>query len=447
MKLFHFIRLLAIILFLTPIVPVLTAQDGPPQFVKDAVKAVEVLLSSDGETTIQTFIDKAMVPDQDRDRIALIERLRLMREEASGPFDDLAVEAEQDGVRLILGADGVEKQIKLVLGPEGISEIFLLATSPAIDLRRDNLRANFDLLEAEGMSGLVYIRLGGQLVFEHAFGMANKELGIPNTLNTIFGTGSRPIDYTQAAIYLLDQQSHLDMDDTIDRYFSNVPQDKRLITIRHLMTGQSGLPDFFHTKKDWDPDLAWIDRETAERRILTQKLHFTPGTEREHSHGAFVLLAALIERVTGTLYYGFIREHFLDPAKMMRTGEYGEIRGLTVSNFAAGYGRKSVGLPNIPPNWGPTSWLIKGSGGMYSTLGDLLNFYEYLRSGNVLDHQHAVAFLRPTVNVDGSDRGFELFSAYTPPGNQVYLFLNQKGDLDKMRQLFRALERLAESEQ
>jgi CubicO group peptidase (beta-lactamase class C family) len=214
------------------------------------------------------------------------------------------------------------------------------------------------------------------------------------------------------------------------------------MTISHLLNAQSGLPDFFHTNEDWDPDLAWIDRETAVARLLSEELLFEPGTEHSHSHGAFGFLAALIEIVTEKTYFNFINENFFEPAGMVRSGEYGDKKYLAISDFAVGGGPQFIGLPNIPPNWGPTSWLIKGSGGMYSDLDDLLRFYGYIRSGRVLDEEHSKVFHQPTVNVDGSDRGFELFSAYGPPNNEIYLFLNETGDRDKMRQLFRALENL-----
>lgn len=432
-------------LFLAGFAPAAMAEDGPPQYVIDAVDAVLAMLNSDGDAAIETFIGGAMIPVGDRDQKSLMERLSTMRNEMRGLREDVAVEREPNGVRLILAGGGTEKQIMMVLNPEGIADLYLLKAAPPLDLTRDTLRETLDRLEAEGMSGVIYVRLNGEVALEHAFGTANTELEIPNALNTIFGTGSRPIDYTMAAIYLLDQQGHIKLDDTIDNYFEDVPSDKRPITIRHLMTGRSGLPDFFHTESDWDPDLAWIDRLTAEKRLLSQELLFAPGKDAIHSHGAFGLLAALIERVAGVPYYDFIRENFFDPAGMNRTGEYGEARGLSIADFAAGGGPKFAGLPNIPPNWGPTSWLIKGSGGMYSTLGDLRKFYDYVRSGQVLDEQHSAAFRQSTVNLDGSDRGFELFSIYRPPNSEVFLFINAQEDRGKMRQLIHALERLVEA--
>jgi len=94
------------------------------------------------------------------------------------------------------------------------------------------------------MAGVVFVQIDGEVLLERAFGMAHEDLGIPNTLETVFGTGSRPIDYTVAAIHLLAQQGRIKLDDPITRYFDDVPADKQAITIRHLLTGRSGLPDW-----------------------------------------------------------------------------------------------------------------------------------------------------------------------------------------------------------
>jgi CubicO group peptidase (beta-lactamase class C family) len=319
-------------------------------------------------------------------------------------------------------------------------------TAPAsqLVLTRDTLGATFDRLEAEGWSGVVHVRLDGDVVLERPFGPASDALDLPVTLETIFGTGSNPIDATSVSIYLLVQQGRIRLDDTIDRYFDDVPADKHAMTIRHLMTGQSGLPDFFHTADDWDPDLTWIDRTTAERRILAQPLRFAPGEDHAHSHAAFVLLAALIERVSGQSYGAFIREHLLDPAGMTRTGFYGESLGLSLADFAAGGGPDFVGIPNIPPNWGPTSWLVMGSGGMFSTLPDLQRFYRFVRSGGVLEDQYAARYRGASASLDGSDLGFELFHAYNPRGGEVFLMLNTVRDRREFRDLTAALGRLVD---
>lgn len=418
-----------------------TAQEGPPSYIRNAVKAVEELLESEDDVAIERFIDDKMINGTGQKRIHLIEKLRTIRSETKSFRDGISVEAEPDGISMILSGNEGIKKIKIELGSEGISDLNLVKTSNPVALSSDNLGITIDSLESEGMAGVIFIAKNNKTIIKQAFGMANSDLKIPNSLNTIFGTGSRPIDYTVAAIQLLDQQNKIDLDDKLGNYFENVPADKQSISIRNLMSGKSGLPDFFHNETDWDPDLAWIDRKTAEKRIFSQELLFEPSTDQRHSHAAFVLLAALIERVSEQEYYPFIKKNFLDPAGMNRTGEYGMRKNFSIKDFASGSGPAVVGLPNIPPNWGPTSWLIKGSGGMYSTLGDLQKFYEYLRSGDLLDEEHSKIFRQTTVNLDGSDRGFELFSIYSPQGDEVYLFINSTGDHEKMHQFFRALEK------
>ncbi|MBN1186987.1 MAG: beta-lactamase family protein [Bacteroidales bacterium] len=445
----YFGQLVLTLFIFTPCGYSLNAQNQAPEFIINAVRNIERMVSSNDDAAILTLIEESMVKTANNDRNALVEKLKIIRKEMSGLVDDISVEPEQDGVLMIMSSGKVTKHLRILIDfkEEAISDLFIIDSPKPMNVTVDNLTETFDQLEKEGMAGIIYVKLNGEVVIKRAFGLANKDLGLPNTLNTIFDTGSRPIDFTVAAIQLLDQNGIISIEDKISKYFNYVPKDKSSMTIHHLLTGQSGLPDFFHTDDDWDPDLAWIDRETAVERLLCQKLLFEPGTGRSHSHGAFGLLAALIEVVSNKSYYDFIRENFFESAGMHRTGEYGEIKELTVSNFAAGGGPQIVGLPNIPPNWGPTSWLIKGSGGMYSTLDDLLKFYSYLRSGKVLDETHSKLFRQSSIQVDGSDRGFELFSAYTSPNNEIYLFLNEIGTREKSRQLFRALERLVEPQE
>jgi len=125
---------------------------------------------------------------------------------------------------------------------------------------------------------------------------------------------------------------------------------------------------------------------------------------------------------------------------MNSTGNYGELRSRSLEDFAVGSGPQFVGLPNIPPNWGPTSWLVKGSGGMYSSLPDLLNFYKLVRADEVFEEKYSQQFKKSSVTLDGSDRGFELFNIYESEGDQLYLFLNSHVDRMEMMKLFRSLE-------
>ena len=424
---------------------IINAQNGPSQYVVETIRAIENMLFSEGDAPLKSFAEERMKLDSDNSLTKTIATLREIRKSLENFNDDIAVEGETYGFRMIFSSPKGEKHLKVVLDEtiQKIQHLELLKStnSPLIKIDDNNLEKLFEDMEAEGMSGIIYLKKDGKLKIKKSFGMANRALKVPITSNTVFGIGSRPIDFTQAGIYLLVQEKKIRLQDKIGQYFNNVPTDKQSITIEHLMTGRSGFPDFFHKEEDWDPDLQWISREEAVRRLLSQKLLFAPGTDQRHSHGAFGMLAALIEKVTGMSYYGFLKKNFFDPAGMTRTGETGQRLGLSIEDFAEGGGPNIVGLPNITPNWGPTSWLIKGSGGMCSTLEDLLKFYELVRSGKVLNEKHNTIFRRGSVGMDGSDRGFELFSVYSPSRNtDVYLFINEVKNRSKMRQIIRALE-------
>lgn len=410
--------------------------------IESVAMAVEQMIDEQGTKSIEAFIDRYMAAAPDRQ--ALVKQLQHIREELKGIRDGVGLDMDEEGAILSFMSPGVEKRLRIAYDAktQRIQRLAILPPEEKLVFSRDRIDEAVQFMLDHGMSGLLYLKAPGGVLEERPFGMANKTLSVPNSSETIFAIGSRPIDFTVAAILLLDQQGELSLDDPIAQHVDGVPTDKQSMTIRHLMTGASGLPDFFDQPQDWDPDLQWISREEAVKRMMQRPLLFEPGHGNAHSHGAFGLLAAIVERKSGLSYMQFLEMHFFKPARMARTGEYGDRKDLEIVDFAEGGGPQRVGLPNIPPNWGPTSWLVKGSGGMYSTLGDLQSFYALVRHGGILDAQHAEWFLNPTADVDGSMRGFELFSVYLSPERQLYLFLNNPGKEPIRRKVFRALEEL-----
>lgn len=314
------------------------------------------------------------------------------------------------------------------------------AGEPAPEITRDNLAKVLDALGARGLDGVISVKVDGELLFRRAFGDANAGLGIPMQLDTIFGTGSAPIDYTIAGILKLAEQDELALDDPIGRYFADVPADRAAMSLRDLLDDRSGLPDFLDRPGDWDLDLAWISRDEAVHRILTGPLLFAPGTKMEHSHAGYGLLAAVIEIVSGEDYYTFLKRNFFDPAGMTRTGMYGDAAGHALNEFAEGGGPSHIGLPNIPPNWGPASWLVMGSGGMYSSLDDLDRFRSYITTGGGLAAEHASRFQGRGATLDGSDRGFEMFRSYNGSDSLITFIMTNPDPDGYYHRLFRALD-------
>jgi CubicO group peptidase (beta-lactamase class C family) len=422
--------------------PTLKAQNSPPDYMIESVRATEAMLEGSDDASIWSFINENMKVDESRDEQRLFDHLKELRAEVRDKMNNITIEPAAEGLIFTFSGSDSSVKVRMQATPEGITELKKISEEKLelYDINRESITDLFLEAEQRGMAGVVHIVKDGELLISKGFGYANKELGILNKTNTIFGIGSRPIDFTKAAIFHLEQRGMLRTDETIAAYLDDVPADKHSMTIQHLMTGRSGLPDFFHTENDSDPDLQWIDRKTAEERIMNLPLLFEPGTDRRHSHTAFGLLAILVEKISGMSYEEYLQRYFFEPTAMSKTGNYGDQRIHSLEDFAVGSGPQIVGLPNIPPNWGPTSWLIKGSGGMYSSLPDLLNFYKLVRSDEVLEAKYSQQFREPSVTLDGSDRGFELFNIYESEDDQLYLFLNSHADRMEMMRLFRSLE-------
>jgi len=430
------------------------AQGGPPPEVRAAIQSVEQMLLGTDEASLRAFVESRLASSF-RTQVAedsLLARLRAMRRAVGGRIDDVSVERTDAGLRLMLSG---ATEVTLLVALDGDARIVRLeremrAPAPpsgleaaVADLTWETLGEAMRRAEAAGFSGVMLARRDGREVLRAAYGLADRDARRRNEVNTVFGIGSTPIDFTVTGILLLGQRGLLALDDPVSKYLGQVPADKRALTLRHLMTGRSGLPDFHHVPADWDADLAWIDRATAVRRVLEAPLLFAPGAGEQHSHSAFGLLAAVIEVVSKKDYAAFTRTEILEPLGMTRTGFYGETLGLSVSDFATGYGASSVGLPNIPPNWGPTSWLVMGSGGMFSTLGDLDRYYAAMESGRLLTGEWARWGAGERVGAGGSDRGFFILRAANGRGTDVMFLMNGEGRDSGARVLSRAVERLA----
>jgi CubicO group peptidase (beta-lactamase class C family) len=135
----------------------------------------------------------------------------------------------------------------------------------------DSLDARMKWEADQGFSGVLLVARDGKTAFHKAYGMANREKRIAMRPDTILAIGSTPIDFTKAAILLLAERSKLSLTDPITKHFDEVPKDLKSVTIAHLMTGRSGLPDFHHLPTDRNRVHSWIDRAEAVRRILYQK--------------------------------------------------------------------------------------------------------------------------------------------------------------------------------
>ncbi len=419
--------------FVVPAIAQESATGPPPRQVRG--RAVEAMLESTGDASLKQFVETHLAPayrGSFESQSQLLAHLESIRKACAG-FGGVMVEpVGDDGLLLKFIRDDGEAHVMMRIDTSPPNQIVALdlqandARSQGPDVAPiawDNLDARLTEEVEHGFSGTVLAVRNGRIVLHKGYGMANRERKILNGTETIFAIGSTPIDFTRGAILKLEEQGKLATSDPISKYVANVPADKQAITIDHLMSGRSGLPDFHHVDSDADRDLAWIDRDTAMKRILGASLRFAPGDDEAHSHSAWVLLAAIVELVSKQSYIDYVRTNLFEPAGMTRTGNHEDAAKFADDQFAVGYGAQTVGKLNIPKYWGKTSWLVMGSGGMQSNPMDLYRWNQGIRAGKTLSPAQAQKYWHGGVLVGGDDRGF--FTIYNEgPGDMVILCSN-----------------------
>ena len=242
------------------------------------------------------------------------------------------------------------------------------------------------LAKAGQFSGVVVLAKNGAPVFQHAYGMADRERGVANDLETAFNLGSINKVFTQIAILQLRAAGKLDPDSTLAKYWPDYPNKEvaRRVTVRQLMRHTSGIGgDIFDSPTGGTRhDVRSLKDYLA--LFVNEPPQFEPGTSNAYSNAGYVVLGLLIERLSGQDYYAYVRDHILEPAGMTRTGSF-FVDSLPL-NTAIGY---TTGSENAPPGAPvhPNTQELPGrgssAGGGYSTAQDLIKFVQALRERRI----------------------------------------------------------------
>ncbi|MEE9130591.1 MAG: serine hydrolase domain-containing protein [Phycisphaerales bacterium] len=244
------------------------------------------------------------------------------------------------------------------------------------------------LSQEHGFSGAVLIAKDGKPILQMAVGLADFERGTPNTTKTPFNLGSGNKMFTAVAIAQLAQQGKLRLSDVISAHIPNYANKAiaAKVTIHHLLTHTSGVPDY------WDDEYEkhW-DRITSLRQMIPffagKPQAFEPGARFAYSNSNFIVLGLIIEAVTEQSYFDYVKTHIFDPLEMASTDSY--LKDGSVRNLALGYVDDSADEPGGEVVWRLARHNLKGSsaGGGYSTLQDMLRFDQALRNGTLLSSE------------------------------------------------------------
>ncbi|HET6267340.1 MAG TPA: serine hydrolase domain-containing protein [Acidobacteriota bacterium] len=280
-----------------------------------------------------------------------------------------------------------------------------------------------DLAKSDAFSGVILIAKNDQPIFQKAYGYANKNFDVPNNMQTKFNLGSINKVFTRLCIQQLIKAGKLSGDDTIGKYLPDYPNKKaaETVTIDQLLNMKSGIGDFFGPKFEATPKNQI--RKIADYLPLfaDQPLQFDPGTQEKYSNGGYVVLGAIIEKITGTDYYSYVKANIYTPAGMTETDWY--YLDEPVPNLATGYTKEDQ--PNA--KWRTNIYELPGrgssAGGGYSTAGDMLKFVVALGQGK-FGNKPAAAGHAPAFGFAGGTAGVNSVVEAIPNGYLLIVLSN-----------------------
>jgi len=291
--------------------------------------------------------------------------------------------------------------------------------------------------------GAVLVARGSDVIINKGYGSANLEWDIPNTPATKFRLGSVTKQFTAAAILLLAERGKLTLEDPIKKHVPDAPAAWDAITIFHLLTHTSGIPNFTNL-----PDYKSLKLEATPvaKTIVSVRdkpLEFVPGERMSYSNSGYLVLGYVVERVTGASYEKFVTDNIFTPLGMKDSGY--DSNTAIIPRRASGY----MPSPNGPVNAGFVHMSIPhAAGALYSTTGDLLRWEQGLFGGKVISPASLAKMTTPfksdyalgvvvrtangrkMVQHGGGIDGFNTFLAYYPDDKlTVAVLANLNGEV------------------
>jgi len=254
--------------------------------------------------------------------------------------------------------------------------LLLAGPAPALSSESESLSTSVDsylraYVESHNFSGTVLIAHGDSILINKGFGMAVYENSVPNTGDTRFMIASLSKTFTTAAVLLLQERDQLLPDDTVDRFIPDFPSGNE-ITIDQLLTHMSGLPRIVFFPDYGEKSKMSHSTEDLVEWISDKPLAFVPGERYGYSNANYVVLAHIIERVSGLSYGEFLEVHVLAPLGLQATGHQADPEA-TINKLAKGH------VPESLTDIGPARYydysIVTGAGSLYSTTEDLLTWF------------------------------------------------------------------------
>jgi len=226
-------------------------------------------------------------------------------------------------------------------------------------------------VDVQSFSGTILVAQNGKILLCKGYGMANYEHNVPNAPDTKFYLASVGKQFTAMGILKLVQLGKLGLEDTVSKFFPDYPRGKG-ITVYQLLTHTAGIPDYLNNSvKTDDPVFQLLlmqpgDTNKTMALFKDRPLEFEPESQYRYSNSGYVLLAAIIEKVSGKSYEQWLKETIFTPLGMNDTGLMHTVSLL--SHRALRYEMTEDGIKNAHYT-DLTSGV--GDGSLHSTVEDL----------------------------------------------------------------------------
>ncbi|URZ02209.1 serine hydrolase domain-containing protein [Clostridium felsineum] len=245
-----------------------------------------------------------------------------------------------------------------------------------------NINLNEYFKKQKKFSGSVLLSKNNEIIFNESYGYSNKEKGIKNTPQTKFMIGSMTKAITALCIMQLSEKGMLSTKQTIDDYIPGLYKGQG-ITIHHLLTHTSGIPNHLMLKKQ----IKWGERHTPQeilQIVKSYKLKFPVGKKWSYNNTNYLILGLIIEMVSGMNYHQYVKNNIFIPAKMDNSGFMDEEQ----KNVANSYIRGKKGFYTDPSIW-------FASGDIVSTVGDFYLLDRAMQDGKLLKNQIVKEMQKP----------------------------------------------------
>jgi len=277
-------------------------------------------------------------------------------------------------------------------------------------------------IEAMGEEGFVGLQTAvlykNKLILNKGFGFSDKENQKPFLDNTVVALGSNTKEFTSIAIQLLKNKGLLSIDDKIEKYLSNELVNKYNITIKQLLCHTSGLPDFFDDDIKYNPNITTFNSLISTTAKLPNS--FSAGEKYEYNNTGYVLLTALIEKLSKQSIGDFYRENIIAPLKLTNTYYLGDtFHPINMSKSYDEIDNKMTLFDSTHENYSEYR-IASGAGALGGTLTDFIRWQTAILKGHLLPMNNINEMVTPCTTNDGSKTKYGLAMKARTINDELY---------------------------